>query len=355
MDSDIWKNRFGKILKYIFFVYDLDYKIFSDKYQVHTSTVRYWFSGRSFPRNYSWESLKKYLLHNVKSELRKDTDVYEKIKEYIGIENIEDYRKMKTTYVLISDFLIEVLQFCIHKGKNCFSNSDVSVELRESQRTQVVVFDFDGTLTLQKSNITIWENIWIKLGYDVKECRDLQKMFIQKEITYKEWCDRTENKFLIKNLHRDDIESIANNIKLLPGVDETFKMLGQKGIKIYIVSGSILLIIQRVLGDLYQFIDGISANQFWFNESGFLDRIVGTKYDFEYKADFISGLSIDLQISPKDILFVGNSLNDRFVHKSGAKTLCINPILADISDSLAWNDYIRDCKDLREILKYLNE
>ena len=59
----------------------------------------------------------------------------------------------------------------------------------------------------------------------------------------------------------------------------------------------------------------------------------------------------NLEISTKDILFIGNSINDRFAYLSGAQTLCINPRYADISNLEVWNYTIYSTTTLKDILK----
>ena len=114
-----------------------------------------------------------------------------------------------------------------------------------------------------------------------------------------------------------------------------------------------MLVIQSVLGRLNQYVDSIKANQLMFNEAGYLTQIIGTGYDFEEKADYILQIANELKISTKDILFIGNSRNDHFAYKSGARTLCINPRLTDMTDTIIWHDCIETCYDLTEILDYI--
>ena len=45
-----WKKRFGKILHEIFMIYNLDMGDFIEYCRINDSTLRYWFNGRSFPR-----------------------------------------------------------------------------------------------------------------------------------------------------------------------------------------------------------------------------------------------------------------------------------------------------------------
>lgn len=114
-----------------------------------------------------------------------------------------------------------------------------------------------------------------------------------------------------------------------------------------------MTVIRSVIRPVYQYVDGIKANEFRFGEDGLLKEIIGTKYDFEGKATYISELSRELKISSRDILFVGNSVNDQFVHISGARTLCINPKLTDVSNLTMWNNCIPTCRDLTEIMEFV--
>jgi len=148
---------------------------------------------------------------------------------------------------------------------------------------------------------------------------------------------------------------MAKKIKLLDGCKDTFVKLRERNVQIYIVSGSILLIIQNVLKGLVQYVDDIKANVLRFSSSGFLTEIIGTKYDFEGKADYIEKVAKANNISPSDVLFVGNSYNDEFAYRSGAKTLCINPKDTNKTDTVIWHDRIEECKNLMQIYEYMIE
>jgi phosphoserine phosphatase len=83
------------------------------------------------------------------------------------------------------------------------------------------------------------------------------------------------------------------------------------------VSGSIKEIIRHALGDSnLALLDGIYANSFDYDENDVLRDIESTKFDFEGKADFIRRLAEEKGISPAEVLFVGNSLNDEFAAAS---------------------------------------
>ena len=218
---------------------------------------------------------------------------------------------------------------------------------------KVVVFDFDGTLTISHNNYTTWEKIWLYLGYEVNECAELHRQYSIAEITHKQWCTITEKKFQSNKLNSSDVDKIADEIKLIDGASEVISELYNLGIRLYICSGSIKPIIKRILGDLYyKFID-VKANDFIFDSQGYLKAIIGTKYDFEGKSDFLSQIMKDNRVSAIETLFIGNSLNDEWAHQSGAMTLCVNPSMTNPDHPFQWTYCIRNMINLNEILKFV--
>ena len=83
-----------------------------------------------------------------------------------------------------------------------------------------------------------------------------------------------------------------------------------------------------------------------------LKRIIGTRYDFEGKADYHRTLMSDQGFDPLEVLFVGNSCNDVFASQSGARTLCVNPRFTDPNNVEHWTYFIRQMRDLSEVLPY---
>lgn len=355
VDNVMWKQKFGNLLKRFFDKYNIDYCCFAEEYHWSTSTIRYWFIGRSLPQQRGMLNIKDYLSRNIKCNSENDKGMYDEIEKLFAEQKMSNlYYSLRRLYPMMNHFAGEILSVSYDMAKNKYPMELYMYdEAQPTGKTQVVVFDFDGTLTSGKTNKTTWERLWTSLDYDVKMCQDLHLRYDRNEITHTEWCKLTEQKFRERNLHRNMVDNIASKIKLMKGTRNTFQELQRRDIKIYIVSGSILTVIRSVLGNLYQYVDGIKANQFRFNQSGFLTEIIGTKYDFEGKASFITEVAMELNISPKDILFIGNSVNDRFAHISGARTLCINPKLTDITNRTVWNDCIQTCEDLMEIIKYL--
>lgn len=245
--------------------------------------------------------------------------------------------------------------------KQCYSNEKSNIPYSNDFRNchiptghiKAVVFDFDGTLTNTKLRTT-WELLWEMLGYDVQDCRDLHKQYDKGDLTHQEWCNKTAEKFVEKMLTRQQVLELAKKIKLIAGCKKTLQELKNRNIKLYIVSGSIQDIIENVLGSTHSFFTEIKANEFIFDtQTSILNKIIGTEYDFEGKANYINYIANRLGIATSDILFVGNSNNDMWAYQSGANTLCINPTLTNYHDDTIWHNTIVECKNLVEILRYI--
>ncbi len=343
-----WKKRFGKILHEIFMIYNLDMEDFIEYCRINDSTLRYWFNGRSFPRQNLRYILKEYLKKNIKNTPQSDQHMYEYTAKIFEGDNLLRYQEIKENFRPVTSFLLEILDECMSK-EHCLSR-----KIPETGEVQAVVFDFDGTLAVTELNRTTWEALWEVLGYDVRECQELHMKYNRHEITHTQWCEITERRFKEKGLTKEIVEQTAKKFCLLDGVEETFSYLAAQDIKIYIVSGSITHMIRYVMGNLMKYVDHVQANQFCFNPDGTIKKILETKYDFEGKANYILNTAKELQISPKDILFVGNSVNDQTAYLSEARTLCINPKLTDITNISMWNNCITECSDLTNILQYVN-
>lgn len=84
-----------------------------------------------------------------------------------------------------------------------------------------------------------------------------------------------------------------------------------------------------------------------------MDEIIGTKYDFIGKKEFIDKIISQNNYSANEVAFVGNSDNDRLAYQSGARTILINANNVDPTIDKEWNYYLGDIDDLRKLLPYL--
>ncbi len=215
-----------------------------------------------------------------------------------------------------------------------------------------IIFDFDGTLTIENKNL--WRRLWDCLGYktdDGSYYKQLYKDFENKKITHSDWCKLTCQAYQANHLTKCQFDGIVSSIILKPDASDMIKKLYSQGHNLHIVSGNIYEAIMQVLGDLAPMFSSINANHFVFNNAGELQQVVGTKYDFEGKAKFINELCQQQNISKSQVYFVGNGKNDEWVHLSGCKTICITPEKdVSVDDKTKWNKQIDNLINVTDLI-----
>lgn len=219
-------------------------------------------------------------------------------------------------------------------------------------KTKAVIFDYDGTLTYGDYN-NIFKSTYQVLGYATDRNSEYYESYVnfkEYKYDYDKWVAINEEDFKKGGLTKEIFDSVTENIKLIAGLEQVIKTLNKKGIKAYILSGNFGYAIKKTLGELADYFTEISANEIYFNEDGSLSHLVATKYDYEGKAKYITKIQEELGIEPDEICFVGNGENDAFAYKSGAKTICINPVDADEENSEKWTCVLYDVKNLSKIL-----
>lgn len=216
---------------------------------------------------------------------------------------------------------------------------------------KAVIFDFDGTLSQKSTNM--WKALWTRLGYDISRdsyFAQIYGYFLVNKISHQQWCDLTCDSFKNANMHKDILHEISKGTHLIDGCSEALNAISKSNINLHILSGGIKQVIETTLGNDAALFDSINANQMQFDHNGKLEKIIGTKYDFEGKLQFVNEYTEQHNISPQEICFVGNGQNDEWVAKSGCKTICINPDDTNASDKSAWTTSLFDVDNLTDIL-----
>jgi len=250
-----------------------------------------------------------------------------------------------------NDFLAAYILFYKVNRKQP-ARMSVTKQIDFAADTKAVVFDFGGTLTRATSPVSTWERMWTASGYTIQDAGHYHRQFIAGNLSHQQWCDATCERFRKGGFSRAHLKSIIDGIEPVVGLHETLAQLHDQGISLHVVSGSVKEIILSVLGNSARFFDEIKANEFVWDADGIIKEIRGHQFDFEGKARFITRVIEDRSISPLEVLFVGNSLNDSWASQSGARTLCVNPTHVDYSNTLLWTDYIKDMTNLSEILPF---
>ena len=276
-------------------------------------------------------------------------EVFEKLESALGCEGALSAGQEDDFLSLYIHYFGVYKRRRARKGKSSVNQLDVFP-------TRVLVLDFEGTMTLRsEDDLTTWEKIWVLLGYQVSDCSGLARRFFNGEIDHREWCELTREHFVARDMRESHLDEVAQKVALVPGVRETLSQLRSAGVSMFVVSGSIRLLIRKVLGDIYEYFDEVHANDFIFTGSGALQTIRGTAYDFQGKGEFIKSVIARQDVSPLEVLFVGNSLNDVWASNAGARTLCVNPHFTNPNDARDWTYCVRQMKHFGEILPFIGD
>ncbi len=362
--KDLWKKVFGQTFRLIKQKYSILDEEIANALCADLSTIRKWKSQNkpNVPSAMYWEkqieaqmTFCEFLQSKIKIQSTETHNEFKKqikliLEENNCISNFDDL-----IYIDDSEYAVSVIKR-IYDNYKCNTNPQAITYIEsivQNPAIQALILDFDGTLTIEDSNRkTTWESIWANLGYSLDECRYLYHQYSKNEISRHEWFQLTQEKFINARLTLDTLDEIADNIKFINNIEEGFKYCWNNDIKIYIVSGSIMRIIQKSLGNLCKYVDRISANTMFFDENKKLYKLIETEYDFEGKTTFINNIIRETGINPKNTFYIGNSSNDKHVYKSGINTICINPHLTDPYDHM-WNFSITNCNDFMDIIKFI--
>ena len=220
-------------------------------------------------------------------------------------------------------------------------------------KTEIVIFDYDGTLTKSEKGTNTWFNMWKALD-DFETDEKFYSMFKRGEITHKEWFNLIVNHLKEKKVKASFFEELAKKTILLNDLESVFKSLYEQGKEIYILSSGIKNLIDLSLRDFKRYITEIQGYEILFDD----ERVVsaGKDVDFldEQKDDYIKKLMKAKNVKPQAILFVGNGSNDECVSKTGVNMLCLNPDDTDHNDSKIWNNYLFT-DSLKDILPFIKD
>lgn len=215
--------------------------------------------------------------------------------------------------------------------------------------TKVIVFDFDGTLTLDHN---CWFLIWKKLNlldYD----NLIYTKFKRGELTSAEWMNKILEAYKQHKLNVAEIEDIAKNLKLINNINQLFSVLKDKGIKIYILSSGVKNIISIALKKALKYVNSLEAIQFKFNANNELEDFEYPNHDIDNKQEFVNRLICENEIAPSELFYVGNDWNDEVVARTGCKTLCLNADETDCTNTSIWHNHI-ETDNILDILPFLD-
>ncbi|KHO53260.1 MAG: phosphoserine phosphatase SerB, phosphoserine phosphatase, partial [archaeon GW2011_AR18] len=142
---------------------------------------------------------------------------------------------------------------------------------------------------------------------------------------------------------------LVNSLEYLPGVKQMFDYVKSKGFISALISASSIEVARRVQKDFG--VDHIFANELIIRDnkvSGeFLWPLGAGK---EKKADIIRNLCNDLNISPNETIYIGDSDKDIEAFKEVGLSIAFNSNCKELKDIAT---FVVDSDNLSKVLKYL--
>jgi len=255
-------------------------------------------------------------IESIKMIARGDYIVMELSLDRFGVEDVTLFRK-------------EFYTFSEETG--------LDVSLRDgdifNKPKRVVVFDCDSTL-IQEEVIDEMAKV-AGVGDRVK---DVTSKAMNGEIDFVEAVqDRIR---LLKGMTETQLESIFDTVHFSPGAEDLIATLHFMGYKVAVISGGFSFFTDYLKKRLN--LDYVFANELEIKDGIVTGKIKGRIIDAESKAEILKQIANSENISPDQIVAVGDGANDRFMLENAGLAIAFNPkeALKKHSDGILSSDNI---------------
>ncbi|MBS3168579.1 HAD family phosphatase [Candidatus Woesearchaeota archaeon] len=207
---------------------------------------------------------------------------------------------------------------------------------------KLIAFDIDGVIFKDV-------NFWLELH---KKFRTLEqgKILTEKYLhtNYKRLVEEVVEK-LWKGKDAKPYYELINSLEYLPGVKEVFNYIKSKGLITALISASSIDVARRIQKDFG--VDHLFANELIIKDGKVSGEFLWPIAEgCEKKAQIIRDLCKDLNISPKEAIYIGDSWKDIEAFKEVGLSIAFNSNSEELKKVAT---HIVESNNLSEVIKYL--
>ncbi len=202
---------------------------------------------------------------------------------------------------------------------------------------KIAFFDLDGTL-IDEGKTNIWEKIQSSFDIQVPP----------KVANYEDLFCYEMRQLKKKGVTKNQILHALRGIKMIPGAEETLKILKENGLKLTLVSGGLNIIAEKFFPS--NPFDYTYINKIYFNKQGHIISYEPNRFNLEKKVEALKEVIRLENATLNETVFIGDGFYDRFIAKNAGFSIAFNTdskILVKASKS-----HIKG-KDLTRILELI--
>lgn len=216
----------------------------------------------------------------------------------------------------------------------------------EADEIQACRFRFGCTLVDGTSSI--WKTMHESIGtQDHPRRAELCAEFMSGKINYREWAEGDMALMKGHGIDRDKMIEAMKGLKLMKGARETLEALKARGMKLAIVSGSIDVVLEKLIPDYGKIFDYVYMARIMFGKNGRVKSMYAC-HDAWNKDIALREICAAERIPLSECVFVGDHNNDVSAAKVAGLSIAFDPKSDKLREA---SDIVMEKKDLRGILK----
>ncbi len=216
---------------------------------------------------------------------------------------------------------------------------------------RAVGFDVDGTLVQNVGYC--WETFHERFGVADEIRNALKRRYLEGRITYKQWGSKEIAIWRELGVTRADFVKVINSLRLSDGVVETLHVLRRTGHYLFILSGTIRIILEQLLPNYASLFDMVTVSDIRFDKEG-------RPVDFEpghplrdvreNKLLELESLCEAEKIGLSQVAFVGDNDNDIEILRAVGLGIAFCPRSDNVRTAA---DAVVEVPDLRNVLPHI--